>query len=425
MYSAGFVGRAIDANISNSFSTGTVVGKSFTAGFAGLFNRTTATNCYSRASASGAQYVGGFLGSSYDSDVSKCYSIGAVKSEIPSGGGGLVGTGNSTPTSSFWDTQTSTTSTSKGGVGKSTSAMKSQGTFSDWDFTNVWSISSGEYPTFKWEDIHQITFSEIGEKRYGDADFKLIATSSEGLTVSFAIDAVSAVNLNGDMVTILKPGSAKVTASQDGNGTVAAAKPVIRTLTILKGTPHGIEWPAKDTIILGDAISTVDLSSATSVTPGDFSILDAQSTPSVEGLTSAKVVFTPTEVDLYENDTSTVEVFVKDTNGTKIVMGSEARGKNRGLYISQNPVDIDNGSVGVVVITGEAADIKLKIYDNMSNLLESSSTLSITGTGSQFKWDLRNSAGNLVTPGTYIIRAKLTYKKGGGDLFQRAIGITK
>jgi hypothetical protein len=40
-------------------------------------------------------------------------------------------------------------STSPYGTGKTTAQMKTQATFTNWDFTNVWKISAGNYPTLK------------------------------------------------------------------------------------------------------------------------------------------------------------------------------------------------------------------------------------------------------------------------------------
>ena len=58
-------------------------------------------------------------------------------------------------TSSFWDTQTSSTLISDGGVGHITSWMKTQANFeaAGWDFTNIWFIDplwNDGYPCFQW-----------------------------------------------------------------------------------------------------------------------------------------------------------------------------------------------------------------------------------------------------------------------------------
>lgn len=66
--------------------------------------------------------------------------------------GGLVGRNdNSSISNSYWDIETSGTEVSDGGTGKTTSEMKTQETFVDWDFVNTWRILStvnSGYPSF-------------------------------------------------------------------------------------------------------------------------------------------------------------------------------------------------------------------------------------------------------------------------------------
>ncbi|MDD4804465.1 MAG: InlB B-repeat-containing protein, partial [Candidatus Pacebacteria bacterium] len=50
-------------------------------------------------------------------------------------------------TSTYWDTQTSGTTTSAKGTGKTTAEMQTQSTFSEWDFTNVWVMNG--YPILR------------------------------------------------------------------------------------------------------------------------------------------------------------------------------------------------------------------------------------------------------------------------------------
>ncbi len=58
--------------------------------------------------------------------------------------GGLVGTSNNMPVSSFWDIQLSGHNTSAGGVGKTTVEMKQQSTYQNWDFAQNWSACEGK-----------------------------------------------------------------------------------------------------------------------------------------------------------------------------------------------------------------------------------------------------------------------------------------
>jgi len=78
--------------------------------------------------------VGGLLGECYNTEITNCYSFGPVTG--PDYTGGLIGyKETSTITNSYWDTETSSQATSDGGTGKTTSEMKIQSTYINWDFT--------------------------------------------------------------------------------------------------------------------------------------------------------------------------------------------------------------------------------------------------------------------------------------------------
>lgn len=128
----------------------------------------TINNSYSRSSVTmtynvynqGA--VGGLYGNDYSSGAkSNLYSTGAitmVSGSFPSSTGGLAGSNYTSTSSSYWDTQTSGWATSSGGagvVGKTTAQMKTQSTFSGWDFSTIWAIDSNGiinngYPYLQW-----------------------------------------------------------------------------------------------------------------------------------------------------------------------------------------------------------------------------------------------------------------------------------
>lgn len=67
--------------------------------------------------------------------------------------GGLIGysqtlyNGTTTITNSYWDTVTTNqASSSGGGTGYTTAQMKTQSSYTSWDFTNIWIFTSGNYP---------------------------------------------------------------------------------------------------------------------------------------------------------------------------------------------------------------------------------------------------------------------------------------
>jgi probable HAF family extracellular repeat protein len=138
-----------DDSVSNSYSTGTVTGDYNIGGLVGYNEEdSNVSNCYSTSMVNGEENVGGLAGYNEEGSISNSYSTGTVEGDYRVGG--LVGYNNEGSVSnSFWDTQTSSQTTSAGGTGKTTAEMQTASTFLDagWDFINVWGIGEGQtYP---------------------------------------------------------------------------------------------------------------------------------------------------------------------------------------------------------------------------------------------------------------------------------------
>lgn len=115
------------------------------------------SDCYSRVNIYAEDnYIGGLAGSNWDmATIVNSYSTGLVKG-AGYYQGGLVGFKHNSATDigCFWDTESSDIYESVGGEGKTTSEMKDISTYltENWDFTDVWSISSSindGYPSLK------------------------------------------------------------------------------------------------------------------------------------------------------------------------------------------------------------------------------------------------------------------------------------
>jgi ELWxxDGT repeat protein len=104
-----------------------------------------------------------------------------------------------------------------------------------------------------------ITFT-LGTKTYGDAPFTLGATSDAGLPIEYVSSDPSIASINGDIVTILKAGTVKITASQEGDVNYEPAAPVEVSLVINKAT-QTITFPAITNKTVGDAPFTLTGSS--------------------------------------------------------------------------------------------------------------------------------------------------------------------
>ncbi|HEX8887641.1 MAG TPA: Calx-beta domain-containing protein [Pyrinomonadaceae bacterium] len=80
-----------------------------------------------------------------------------------------------------------------------------------------------------------ITFGPLANKSYGDPDFNVSATSSSGLSVSFA--ASGQCTVSGNTVHITGAGSCTITASQSGDSNFNAATNVQQSFNIAKALP--------------------------------------------------------------------------------------------------------------------------------------------------------------------------------------------
>jgi len=117
-------------------------------------------DCYSlgSVSATGKAYIGGAVGENYGpSSVINVYSIGSVVGGTETGG--LIGANTEdnagdiiSVVSCYYNSETSGQSDNDGrGTPKTTAEMKTQSTYSGWDFADVWAMGAHEndgYPTF-------------------------------------------------------------------------------------------------------------------------------------------------------------------------------------------------------------------------------------------------------------------------------------
>jgi len=161
----GLVASSMNSTISYCYTVGSITGDGTTGGLCGSLNGGSITNCYSTASVSGNTYTGGLVGTAVGiSSIANSFSTGTVTGSSYSGG--LVGNkaATATATNSFWDITTSGQATSELGIGKTTSEMKTQSTFTDvgWDLVgettngtnDIWSIDGSNnngYPWLTWE----------------------------------------------------------------------------------------------------------------------------------------------------------------------------------------------------------------------------------------------------------------------------------
>lgn len=79
-----------------------------------------------------------------------------------------------------------------------------------------------------------ITFNALPDKKFGDTDFSVGATTSSGLPVTYSSSNTSVATISGTTVTIVGVGSTIITASQAGDATFNPANAVQQTLVVNK-----------------------------------------------------------------------------------------------------------------------------------------------------------------------------------------------
>jgi sugar lactone lactonase YvrE len=124
-------------------------------------------------------------------------------------------------------------------------------------------VSTPASTTFTVLSLQTITFAPtITTYQASAGSFTLSATSSSGLTVSFASTTSSVCTVSGTTVTIVSGGSCSITATQAGNSTYAAATPVAVVFSIA-GAAQTITYAPSVTSYLYSA-GTIPLSATAS-----------------------------------------------------------------------------------------------------------------------------------------------------------------
>jgi hypothetical protein len=169
--------------VSDSYSSGGVIGRAFVGGLVGWNHLGTVTDSYSTGSVTGEDLVGGLIGGNWDAAmVRDSYSSGSVNGQ--SRVGGLVGINHGIVSNSFWDAETSGMEESDGGTGKSTTEMKDIDIFSG----AGWSIVAVPDPSmhntaYIWNIVDGVTYPFLSPR---EALLKCIGTATSTGTTCFS-----------------------------------------------------------------------------------------------------------------------------------------------------------------------------------------------------------------------------------------------
>lgn len=140
-------------------SEANVVGTSYVGGLCGGTNSVIIENSFAKGSVYGSSEVGGFIGSlGFNSSVINSYSTGLVTGKVNAsklgGFAGVIDRPNAL-TNNFWDINTSGQATSATGTGLTTAQMKTKSSYTSWDKelnpdgTQTWYLFDGYYPMFE------------------------------------------------------------------------------------------------------------------------------------------------------------------------------------------------------------------------------------------------------------------------------------
>ena len=189
----GLVGLDNSGKITNSYVTGTVNGVTCVGGLVGGKFYGTITNSYAMCAVTGTTNVGGLVGDNQNGTLTCSYATGAVTGTTNVGG--LVG---QTPdvrfvSNSYWEINTSGTSLSAGGTGKTTEEMKLPGTYVGWDFTNTWGLEAGKnkgYPFLKdnTPPTAAAPSANLSAGTYIGTQNITLFTATEGATIYYTTD---------------------------------------------------------------------------------------------------------------------------------------------------------------------------------------------------------------------------------------------
>ncbi|MFZ4414047.1 MAG: hypothetical protein ACOYOV_13265 [Bacteroidales bacterium] len=231
----GLAGQASVSTIQNCYTTGSIYGFNQTGGLVGyayFWPAGTISNCYSLANVSGYYYAGGLIGDASTVTLTNCYSTGEVISG-QSQKGGLVARNNGCIVSNcFWDTEASGIAISAVGTGKTTAEMKTQSTFTTWNFATspiVWNIDAENngYPHLNWQVF---THNKYYVKTTGNNSSDGSSWTNAFLTLQKALETAQ----SGDQIWVAS-GTYKPSAQVGGTGARFATFQMVEGVEIYGG----------------------------------------------------------------------------------------------------------------------------------------------------------------------------------------------
>lgn len=347
-----FVGSSWEGTIRNCcLLSGTVSGNDEVGGIIGFMNTASLIESYNSANVSG-HIVGGLAGKTINSSnkIVNCYNDGTVNGSGLDWSGGLVGQHYGGPiinsynrgtingsnrtydltgdmygylTDCFYDQTLSGRLYNSNWtyVGKTTAEMKTQSTYTNWDFTNIWAISSsqnGGYPYLRW--ILKVTTQDV-------SSIQPTSVTGNGNITNLGLSAVVA---HGICWNLASAGTPTISNSRTNNGYTSSTGAFTTSVT---GLTEWTNYKARayatnrmGTTVYGEEVSfrtkrnqTITFGSLAAKTYGDtdFSV----SATASSGLT---VTFTSSNTSVATVSGNTVHIVGAGTTSIKANQAGDA-----------------------------------------------------------------------------------------------------
>lgn len=162
-----------------------------------------------------------------------------------------------------------------------------------------------------------ITFTLPATANFSSGSVNIAATSDAGLPINFASSNAAIASIEGNIITIVTPGTVEITASQAGNANVNAASSVIASITIVDDRPFitlsgSLEFGEVLQNETAERILTITnngngvLNISTIAVPVGFATSSTSATVNAQSSTTVIIQFTPTEVKKYSGSVMVV-----------------------------------------------------------------------------------------------------------------------
>ena len=359
IYGKGYVGEGKSGKV----YVGGLVGRNYTGSAAthdGIIS-----NCYARGSVTGESgdstartYVAGLVGtnetvsSTYDSIIENCYATGAVLIGSGNDGSisiyGLAGPGVQSATiSSFWDTETSGTSSTYTGTGQTTAQMQTRSTFTDagWDFVNETANGTDDI----WRMAGYPVLDGLGEGSPGVSLIRSQGGTQQYFTIQAAINDANDLDLvvadprtYNEQINFL--GKAIIVRSTDANDWDVVALTIINANDLTEGTAS---------VTFNSNENANSVLAGFTITGGDYGVAVKGNWPDLPSPVIQQCIIENTgSIGIRSEDASPIiqNNIIRDIpgKGIHVLYNNQLQIKNNLLHDNNDAIEICNNNEGEV-----------------------------------------------------------------------------